>query len=176
MDRKKPLALSRDFIPIENITNRILFLREMKVMLDRDLAELYRVKSIVLRQQVKRNTERFPEDFMFQLTAVEAQLLVSQNVIPSKKSLGGSLPYAFTEQGVAMLSSVLHSQRAIQVNIQVMRAFTKLRKMLMVHEDLKRKIEDMEKKYDRQFKIVFDAIRRLIEPSPDPKKTIGFRT
>ena len=144
------------------------------MILDRDIAGLYAVKPIALRQQVKRNKDRFPEDFMFRLTRQEADALVSQNVIPSKRSLGGYLPYAFTEQGVAMLSSVLTSKRAIYVNIQIMRAFVKLRQMLISHADLKRKIEDMEKKYDRRFRIVFEAINRLLEPPKEPKRRIGF--
>ncbi|MBU1261739.1 ORF6N domain-containing protein [bacterium] len=115
-----------ELVPIERIEDKILLIREQKVMLDRDLAELYGVKPIALRQQVKRNIVRFPEDFMFQLTQEEAEFLVSQNVIPSKKHFGGYLPYAFTEQGVAMLSSVLNSERAVLVNIQIMRTFTPL--------------------------------------------------
>lgn len=161
-------------IPIERIESKILLIRGQKVMIDRDIAELYRVKSIALRQQVKRNKERFPEDFMFKLTKKEAETLVSQNVIPLKKSLGGHLPYAFTEQGVAMLSSVLNSKRAILVNIQIMRAFTKLRKMLLTNEGLKQKIEVMERKYDQQFKVVFEAIRKLQALQEKPKRRIGF--
>ena len=144
------------------------------MILDRDIAKLYAVKPIALRQQVKRNKDRFPEDFMFRLTRQEADILVSQNVIPSKRSLGGHLPYAFTEQGVAMLSSVLTGKRAVYVNIQIMRAFVKLRQMLITHADLKRKIEEMEKKYDRRFRIVFEAINRLLEPPKEPKRKIGF--
>jgi len=161
----------------KTIENKIFLLRGLRVMLDRDIAELYGVKPIRLREQVKRNKKRFPEDFMFQLTKEEADILVSQNAIPSKKHLGGYLPYAFTEQGVAMLSSVLNSERAIQVNIQIMRTFTKLRELLVTHKDLQRKIEDMESKYDEQFKIVFEAIRQLLEPPPAPEKSkrrIGF--
>ena len=160
----------------KTIENKIFLLRGLRVMLDRDIAELYGVKPIRLREQVKRNKKRFPEDFMFQLTKEEADILVSQNAIPSKKHLGGYLPYAFTEQGVAMLSSVLNSERAIQVNIQIMRTFTKLRELLVTHKDLQRKIEDMESKYDEQFKIVFEAIRQLLEPPiPEkPKGRIGF--
>lgn len=108
-----------DIIPADKIENKIVILRDQSVMLDRDLAELYEVKAIALRQQVKRNMDRFPEDFMFQITKGEAELLVSQNVIPSKRSLGGYLPYAFTENGVAMLSSVLNSDKAIEINIQI---------------------------------------------------------
>jgi hypothetical protein len=144
------------------------------VILDRDIAELYGVKSIALRQQVKRNNDRFPEDFMLMLTKEEAEILVSQNVIPSKRSLGGYLPYAFTEQGVAMLSSVLNSKRAIYVNIQIMRTFAKLRRILFTYEDLRKKIEEMEKKYDQKFRVVFEVIGKLLEPPKKPKKKIGF--
>jgi hypothetical protein len=111
---------------------------------------------------------------MFQLTREEADILVSQNAIPSKRSLGGYLPYVFTEQGVAMLSSVLNSERAIAVNIQIMRTFVRIKEMLMAHKDLQHKIEDMERKHDQQFKIIFDAIKQLIKEEQKPKKTIGF--
>ena len=161
-------------IPIETIKTRIFLIRGKKVMLDKDLAELYKVKPIALRQQVKRNKERFPDDFIFQLTTEEVESLVSQNVIPSKQNLGGHLPYAFTEQGVAMLSSVLNSKRAVLVNIQIMRTFTKLREMIESNKNLRRKIEGMENKYDAQFKAIFEAIRNLIEPEIKPKRKIGF--
>ena len=164
----------REIVPRERIEGKILSVRGLNVILDRDIAKLYAVKPIALRQQVKRNKDRFPEDFMFRLTRQEADILVSQNVIPSKRSLGGHLPYAFTEQGVAMLSSVLTGKRAVYVNIQIMRAFVKLRQMLITHADLKRKIEEMEKKYDRRFRIVFEAINRLLEPPKEPKRKIGF--
>ena len=111
---------------------------------------------------------------MFQLTSEEVESMVSQNVIPSKQSLGGHLPYAFTEQGVAMLSSILRSKRAVMANIQIMRTFTKLREMIESNKDLKRKIEEMEKKYDKQFQMVFEAIKKLIEPELKPKRKIGF--
>lgn len=163
-----------EIVPMKIITSKIYLIRDVKVMLDKELAGLYKVKPIVLRQQVKRNIKRFPDDFMFRLTKEETEVLLSQNVIPSKKSLGGHLPYVFTEQGVAMLSSVLHSDRAIQVNIQIMRAFTQLRQMLSTHEDLKRKIEEMESKYDEQFKVVFDALRQLIDTESKPKRKIGY--
>jgi hypothetical protein len=144
-------------------------------MLDRDLAMLHEVKTIALRQQVKRNKERFPMDFMFQLSEQETNFLLSQNVIPSSRSLGGFLPYAFTEQGVAMLSSVLRSKRAVQVNIAIMRAFVRLREVLATHKDLARKLDKMEKKYDHQFKVVFDAIRDLMSPaSSSTRRRIGF--
>lgn len=144
-------------------------------MLDSDLAELYGVKPIRLREQVKRNRARFPEDFMFQLTDREVDVMVSQNAIPSRRHLGGFLPYVFTQEGVAMLSSVLRSERAITVNIAIMRAFVKLREMLSTHKDLADKLEALEKRYDRQFKIVFDAIRQLMKPEDPPKeRRIGF--
>ncbi|MDD5027589.1 MAG: ORF6N domain-containing protein [Candidatus Omnitrophica bacterium] len=165
-----------DFISVEVIAGKILFIRGKKAILDKDLAVLYGVKSIALRQQVKRNQERFPEDFMFQLTEEEVKIMVSHFVIPSKQSLGGYLPYAFTEQGVAMLSSVLHSRRAVLVNIQIMRAFIQLKRMLLTNAGLKHKIEEMEKKYDKKFAIVFQALKQLLEPPPvKPKPPIGFR-
>ena len=144
-------------------------------MLDRDLAVLYKVRARALRQQVKRNMDRFPDDFMIKLTEEEVKFMVSHFVTPSKQALGGHLPYAFTEQGIAMLSSVLKSKRAIQVNIQIMRTFTKLRQMLSSHKELKEKIKEMEKKYDKQFQIVFDAIKRLIESEYKPQEKVGFR-
>ena len=160
------------------IEAKILFFRGRKVMLDRDLASLYGVKPIPLRQQVSRNCERFPEDFMFRLTRNEADLLVSQNVIPSKRSLGGSLPYVFTQEGIAMLSSVLRSKLAVRVNIEIMRTFVRLRAMLSSHEELASKLAALERKYDTKFKVVFEAIKQLMEPPDSPEKTgrIGFRT
>lgn len=162
-------------IPLERIEKRILLLRGHKVLLDSHLAELYRVKPIRLRQQVKRNRIRFPEDFMLQLTEEEAGILVSQSVIPSRKYLGGYLPYAFTQEGVAMLSSVLHNKRAVMVNIAIMRAFVRLREMLATHKNLARRLDELERKYDIQFKTVFDAIRELMKPSETPHRKIGFR-
>jgi len=142
-------------------------------MLDRDMAELYGVETKVLKQAVRRNIDRFPADFMFELTGDEFNNLRSQIVT---SSWGGAryLSMAFTEQGVAMLSSVLKSDRAIQVNIQIMRAFTQLRQMLSTHKDLKRKIESLEKKYDQQFQVVFEAIKQLLETDAKPKKKIGY--
>jgi hypothetical protein len=149
-------------------------------MLDRDLATLYGVRTIALRQQVKRNAERFPQDFMFQLTADEAHVLVSQSVIPSGRSLGGSLPYVFTQEGVAMLSAVLHSQRAIAVNLAIMRAFVKLREVMTTHKDLAHKIGALERKYadhEEDIQVIFKAIRQLLEPPPlPPKNRMGFHT
>jgi len=165
----------KGIVPQERIERKIINLRGINVILDRDIAELYGVKSIALRQQVKRNIERFPDDFMLQLTPEEADLLLSQNVIPSKRSLGGHLPYAFTEQGVAMLSGVLKSKMAIYVNIQIMRTFTKLRQILTTHRDLKAIIDKMEKKYDKQFKIVFEVINKLLEPVESSSVRIGFK-
>lgn len=161
-------------IPKERIENKILFLRDQKVMIDRDLAALYQVPTKRLNEQVKRNRRRFPKEFMFQVTAEEFRLLKSQF---ATSSWGGTRkrPYAFTEQGVAMLSSVLNSERAIAVNIQIMKTFTKMRQMILTHEDLKRKIEAMEKKYDEQFHVVFEAIKQLIKPPESPKRRIGFR-
>ena len=162
-------------IPVEIITARIFILRGKSVMLDRDLAELYNVTTKVLNQAVKRNIKRFPVDFMFQLSKPEKLELVT--ICDRFRALKHSTtePYAFTEQGVAMLSSVLNSERAVMVNIQIMRAFTKLRRMILTNQDLRRKIEEMEKKYDKQFAIVFEAIKQLLQP-PKQTKAIGFHT
>ena len=162
-----------EIVPVERITTKIYLIRDIKVMLDRDLAELYEVETRTLKQAVRRNIKRFPPDFMFELTYQELRNLRSQFVI---SSWGGVRrpPMAFTELGVAMLSSVLKSNRAIQVNIQIMRAFTELREMLASHKELKRKIEQMESKYDEQFKIVFEAIKQLIFTESKPKRKIGF--
>ena len=166
--------MSSKIISHEFIQQKIYFIRAQKVMLDKDLAELYQVRAIALRQQVKRNRERFPEDFLFQLTVREVDVLVSHFVIPSKSVLGGALPYAFSEQWIAMLSSVLKSKRAVRVNIEIMRAFVRIRELLSAHKDLARKIEELEKKYDAQFKVVFEAIRQMIKEEEKPKKFIGF--
>jgi len=164
----------KEIIPVDKIQQFIYLIRGQSVMLSMHLAELYGVETRALNQAVKRNNARFPNDFAFRLTNVEAEWLVSQNVIPHRKYLGGSLPYAFTEQGVAMLSSILNSPRAILVNIGIMRAFVRLRLLLATHADLARKLEKMEKKYDAQFKVVFDAIRELMSPLEKPKRRIGF--
>ncbi|NLE08941.1 MAG: ORF6N domain-containing protein, partial [Dehalococcoidales bacterium] len=165
----------KSFVPVERIEKTILLIRSQKVILDNDLAVLYEVKTRVLVQAVKRNIERFPEDFMFQLSSDEFEILRSQSVTSS--SWGGRRypPYAFTEQGVAMLSSVLRSQRAVQVNIEIMRTFIRLRAMLASHEELARKLETLEEKYDTQFQEVFEAIRRLMIPPETKKRPIGFR-
>jgi hypothetical protein len=160
---------------VERITKTILFLRGEKVLLDEDLAILYGVETRNLVQAVKRNLERFPEDFMFQLTPAEWEALRSQTGI-SKEGRGGRRypPYAFTEQGVAMLSSVLRSDQAVHVNIEIMRAFVRLREILSTHADLAKKLENLERKYDSQFKAVFDAIRQLMAPPVPKKRPIGF--
>src|SRR3972149_7973588 len=167
---------STGVIPQQIIESKILIIRGKKVMLDRDLAVLYDVETRTLNQAVRRNIKRFPEDFMFQLTKEEMSNWKSQIVISNKDKMGiRKRPYAFTENGVAMLSSVLNSERAITVNIQIMRTFTKLREMLATHKELKQKIEEIEKKYDAQFKIVFDAIRQIMAPPEAKEKKIGFR-
>lgn len=164
-------------VPMERITQAILLIRGQKVMLDNDLADLYQVEIKVLNQAVKRNIARFPDDFMFQLTAGETAHLRSQ-FVTLKTGRGQHrkyLPYAFTEQGVAMLSSVLRSDRAIHVNIEIMRAFVRLRQMLASNAELARKLAALERKYDAQFKVVFDAIRELMTPPvPKKKRPIGF--
>src|SRR5881392_1933655 len=177
--RKRPSGDNNLPVPIQLIERRIYLIRGQKVMLDRDLADLYQVKSIALRQQVKRNPDRFPDDFMFQLTEKEADLLVSQNVIPSKQSLGGYLPYVFTQEGVAMLSSVLRSKRAIQVNVAIMRAFVRLRQMLESNEELNRRFAAVIKKlgeHDKYFKIVFDELDKLSNRPAPAHRQIGFAT
>ena len=164
-------------VPMERIERAILLLRGHKVMFDSDLASLYGVETKVLNQAVSRNIERFPADFMFQLTEAEATRLRSQTVT-LKTGRGHHrkyLPYAFTEQGVAMLSSVLRSPRAVRVNIEIMRAFVRLRQMLQTNADLARKLAALEKKYDAQFKVVFDAIRALMAPPRAQRRRIGFR-
>ncbi|UCD86113.1 MAG: ORF6N domain-containing protein [Deltaproteobacteria bacterium] len=160
-------------IPEKRIENLILLIRGQKVMLDADLAELYGVETKVFNQAVKRNIKRFPEDFMFQLTEKEVGILRSQ-FVTSRWGGRRYLPYAFTKQGVAMLSSVLRSQRAIQVNIEIMRAFVRLRRILASHKDLARRLDELEKKYDTQFKVVFDAIRQLMVPPQKSSRKIGF--
>jgi len=160
---------------MERIAQAIFLIRGHKVMLSTHLAELYDVEPRALVQAVKRNIERFPEDFMFQLNIQEFENLKSQIVTSSWGGLRRAAPYAFTEQGVAMLSSVLHSDRAIHVNIEIMRAFVRLRQMLASNAELARKLAALERKYDAQFKVVFDAIRELmIPPEPKKKRPIGF--
>ncbi len=162
-------------VPMEHVERRILLVRGHKVMLDSDLAELYGVKPIRLREQVKRNRERFPGDFMLQLTESEASLLVSQNAIPSRKHLGGYLPYVFTQEGIAMLSSVLRSKRAVMANIAIMRAFVRLRVLLVSDRDLAHKLDVHERECNAQLKAVSDVIRELTAPLRAPRRRIGFR-
>ena len=165
-------AHSHSIVP-SKISQKIYFLRGHRVMLSTDLAKLYGVEVRALIQAVKRNIERFPSDFLFQLTEDEHKNLKSQFVI---SSWGGArnAPYAFTEQGVAMLSSVLRSTRAVQVNIAIMRTFVRLREMLATNQKLRRKIEDMEKRYDAKFQIVFATIESMLEDEDLPKRGIGF--
>jgi len=164
----------KELITASQIEGKIFLIRGQKVMLSPDLAQLYGVEPRVLVQAVKRNRDRFPEDFMFQLTDREFTNLKSQIVISSWGGSRRATPYAFTENGVAMLSSVLNSKRAIQANIQIMRTFTKLREMIAAHKDLVKRLNELEKKYDGQFQIVFEAIRQLIEVEEKPKRKIGF--
>jgi hypothetical protein len=154
------------------------WIRHEKVILDFDLATLYEIETRALKQAVRRNRERFPADFLFELTGDEMDALVSQSVIPSRKSFGGAAPYAFTEQGVAMLSSVLRSPRAVEVNIAIMRTFVQLRRLMDSNRELARKIEDLEKKYDEQFAVVFEVIKQLVDDEQErkqqPQRQIGF--
>lgn len=170
---KKKKIQEAGIVPQQTIKSKIFLIRGKKVMFDKDLAALYGVETRQLTRQVRRNQERFPDDFMFLLTREELTNLKCQF---GTSSWGGTrkLPYVFTEQGVAMLSSVLNSRRAILVNIQIIRAFTNLREILATHKELKDKIEAMEAKYDYQFKVVFDAIKELITPPKKPKRRIGF--
>ncbi len=184
--------VKRAIISIERVERTILRIRGHNVILDGDIAELYGVEIRALTQAVKRNMNRFPSDFMFQLTWSEAQALRSQFVTldgesnaPKSRLIASSRrgkhrkyrPYAFTEQGVAMLSSVLRSKRAVQVNIEIMRAFVRLRGILASHADLARKLDGLEKKYDSQFRVIFDAIRELMEPPPESRrKPIGYKS
>ena len=169
-------------IPEEVIENKIYLIRGSKVMLSTDLAKLYGVPSMRLNEQVKRNVKRFPIDFMFLLTRQEATILKSQIAISSWGGSQRANPYAFTEQGVAMLSSVLHSERAIQVNIAIMRAFVKLKEILSTHKELAHKLKELEgkfEKHDTEILMIFDAIRQLMAPPPEPppeppKPRIGF--
>jgi len=166
---------SSQIIPADLIEKKIYLIRGQKIMLDRDLAALYRVETKVLKQAVKRNLKRFPGDFMFVLSACEFADWRSQFVTSKNDTMGlRHAPMAFTEQGVAMLSSVLNSDRSIEVNIQIMRAFVRLRRLLDTNADLARKLEALEQKYDGQFRIVFDAIRALMQDEEKPKRKIGF--
>jgi ORF6N domain len=169
------LAGSALAISTDQITDSILLIRRLKVMLDRDLARLYEVETRVLVQAVRRNLERFPADFMFQLTKEEFDDLRSQMVISSGWGGRRYPPYAFTEQGVAMLSSVLRSEQAARVNVEIMRAFVRLRNLLASNNELARRLDELEQRYDAQFMAVFAAIRQLMQPPDPPRQSIGFR-
>jgi len=164
-----------NIIPAERIEKSIYLIRGQKVILDQDLAAIYRIPTFRFNEAVKRNMERFPEDFMFQLTNEESRILISQNAM-SKPGRGGrrTLPYAFTEHGAVMAANILKSPIAVQMSVIVVRAFIKMREMLIEQRDLAKKLSDLEQKYDHQFKVVFDAIRALMEPPEKPKKKIGF--
>jgi phage regulator Rha-like protein len=169
------MAKTHAIVPVERIASRIVLIRGQKVMLDADLAEIYRVSTKRLNEQVKRNRGRFPEDFMFQLSPEEAKALRSQ-FATSKRGRGGRRyrPYAFTEHGTVMLASVLNSSVAVQASIQVVRAFVRLREILSTHRELAHKLAKLEKQYDKQFKVVFDAIRELMAPPRRATRRIGF--
>ena len=163
----------KEIVSIEQIAGRIYFIRGQRVMLDRDLAELYGVETKRLKEQVRRNIDRFPDDFMFELSKNEFEILRSQFATSSWGGLRYT-PMAFTEHGVLMLSSVLKNEKAVQVNIQIMRVFIKFRAMLTAHKDLDKKIEEMERKYNNRFQIVFETLDQLINVKDKPKKKIGF--
>ena len=171
-------------IPEEIITSKIYQIRDKKVMLDRDLAGLYDIKAIRLREQVKRNIERFPENFMFQLSEKEVDILVSQNAIPSRKHLGGYLPYAFTEHGILMLANVIKSERAIKMSIRIIEIFVRMREMLLAYKDILHKLEEIESKYtdhDQKIMLIFEYLKQLEaskqqELEQKNRKLIGFKT
>ena len=160
------------------IVQRIFFIRLQKVMFDFDLAEMFGVETRVLKQAVRRNKDHFPKDFMFILNMTEVKNMVSQNVIPSRKFLGGAKPMAFTEQGVSMLSSVFNSPTAIEVNIQIIRIFTKMKEMLLTHKDILLKMQKVETKltgHDEDIKLIFEYLKKLLNPPQLPRKRIGFK-
>ncbi len=164
-------------IASEVVMSKIYQIRGHKVMLDRDLAELYGVKPIRLREQVKRNRIRFPENFMFQLNKKEVGKMVSQNAIPSKQHLGGSLPFAFTEHGVLMLANVLKSDQAIAMSIRIIEIFVKLRETMLAHKDILLKLEKLEKeaaRHDGDIKLIFEYLKELVNPKTEPLRKIGF--
>lgn len=162
-------------VPKETIARRIIILREEKVMLDVHLAELYKVETRSLKQAVRRNLDRFPEDFMFELNDLEIDQVVSQNVIPSRQSLGGAKPFAFTEAGVAMLSSVLNSKRAVDMNIAIFRTFVMLRKLASHYDLVMRRLVRMEKTNEDRFKEIYEVLNHLIKPPSEPMRKIGFK-
>lgn len=174
---------NQPIVPEEVLMSKIFMLRSQRVMLDRDLAELYDVKGFRLREQVKRNQDRFPENFMFQLTEKEVELMVSQNAIPSKQVLGGSLPYAFTEHGVLMLANVLRSGKAVQISIKIIEVFVKMREMLLTHEALLVRLGEIEKRIDgtdHEIAVLFEYLKKLMEDKEQvlnqkSRKRIGFK-
>lgn len=170
-------AVSKAIQPVvnERIVRHIVLLRGERVMLDVHLAALYEVETRVLKQAVRRNRVRFPEDFLFELTKEEAALMVSQGVIPSLRSLGGTTPFAFTEAGIAMLSSVLNSRRAMAMNVAIVRTFVQLRRMAKDFSLVLHKLKSLEGKYDRQFKDIYDMLNVLLGPARPPKQRIGFK-
>lgn len=173
----KELIDNVSLIPKERIINKIYWIREQRVMFDADLAELYGVETRVLNQAVRRNKERFPNDFVFQLTTKELEIWISQIVISNREKMGlRKMPLVFTEQGVAMLSSVLKSKRAVAMNIHIVRVFTRMREMLLTHKELREKIDKMEQKYDKNFRVVFDALKQMLAmKEEEPRREIGFR-
>jgi phage regulator Rha-like protein len=176
----KPMAKASKalIIPDELVMNKIYLIRGQKVMLDKDLALLYDMQPIRLREQVKRNINRFPENFMFQLSEKEAGLMVSQNAIPSRKHLGGSFPYVFTEHGVLMLANILKSERAMLVSIRVIEIFVKMRELLLTHKDILLQLEKMEKKltgHDEDIALIFQYLKQLLNPPQPPRNKVGFR-
>jgi len=173
-NQRRNTSDARTLIPVDRIEKAILLIRGQKVMLDADLAALYGVKTGILTRAVRRNMERFPDDFMFRLTNKEVTILRSQFGISSQWGGRRYPPYAFTEHGVAMLSSVLRSERAVRVNIEIMRAFVRLRRMLASHAQLSAKLAALEKKYDEEFRVVFKAIRKLMAPEERKRPRIGF--
>jgi len=169
--------MTKEIIPIERIARAIFLFREQKVMLDYDLAVLYGIETRALKQAVRRNRDRFPSDFMFELSSEEIEIVVSQFVIPDRRKLGGAKPMAFTEQGVAMLSTVVNSERAVKVNIAIMRAFVKLRQTLETSRELTHKFSELEKrvgKHDEEIGAILEAIRQLMAPPEKPRREIGF--
>jgi hypothetical protein len=167
-----------EIVPQESIARKIYVVRDQRVMLDRDLAELYDVKPIRLREQVKRNVERFPENFMFQLNEEETAFMVSQNAIPSMQHLGGTLPYVFTEHGVLQLANVLRSGRAVQMSINIIEVFVKMREMLLTHKDLLLQMEEIRKRVtgqDEKIELIFHYLKQFIQEQDRPRRTIGYK-
>ena len=167
-----------EIVPEEFIASKIYVVRNQRVMLDRDLASLYDVKPIRMREQVKRNSERFPENFMFQLNEEETALMVSQNAIPSRQHLGGTLPYVFTEHGVLQLANVLRSGRAVQMSINIIEVFVKMREMLLSHKDLLLQMEEIRKRVtgqDERIELIFQYLKQFMKEQERPRTTIGYK-